>query len=101
MSPCGFASGLARAWRFHFRLPSCAPVLAGTATVGQREDDPLQAEHGAGMAAALHTPHSECISACSQEKRYMEMPRDWEEKINREMVNVGTLRRYFSWLIQM
>ena len=31
----------------------------------------------------------------------MEMPRDWEEKINREMVNVGTLRRYFSWLIQM
>ncbi|CAE7790719.1 nipblb [Symbiodinium necroappetens] len=27
-----------------------------------------------------------------QEQRYMEMPRDWEEKINREMVNVGILR---------
>lgn len=25
-----------------------------------------------------------------QEKRYMEMPRDWEEKINREKINAGS-----------
>ena len=27
-----------------------------------------------------------------QEKRYMEMPRDWEEKINREKINAGSLK---------
>lgn len=27
-----------------------------------------------------------------QEKRYMEMPRDWEEKINREKINAGFLK---------
>ena len=27
-----------------------------------------------------------------QEKRYMDMPREWEEKVNRETVNVGGLK---------
>ena len=97
MSPCGFASGLARACAAVLRkLPHQpfhpAPLSLQALQQWAKERMTRYKQSTVQEGQPPCTTHSECMFALSQEQRYMEMPRDWEEKINREMVNVGILR---------